>query len=364
MDARFEPCTISWQKPVSVPNLGVMSFRIGVIGTGHIGRLHSRILSEVAGAEFCCVYDQNTQAANEVARAHGVRAADSMEDFIKSVDAATVATPTPFHFSIGKRLLESGRHVLIEKPITETTADAQALVDLAKAKGLSLQVGHVERFNPVLSALEARLHQPRFIESHRLSPYPNRSTEIGVVLDLMIHDLEIILHLVRSPLLSVDAVGVPVLSASEDIANARLHFENGCIANLTVSRVSPERLRKIRVFQEDCYLSLDYMRQEGFVYRMAEEHRRESSLLTKLFASGDTTLVSEFAGRKILREPVPIEKGEPLKRELLDFVRCAKAGAEPKVSGREATAALALALDITNRIQAHGKAHPFVSKKL
>jgi len=229
---------------------------------------------------------------------------------------------------------------------------------------LSLQVGHVERFNPVLSALEARLHQPRFIESHRLSPYPNRSTEIGVVLDLMIHDLEIILHLVRSPLLSVDAVGVPVLSASEDIANARLHFENGCIANLTVSRVSPERLRKIRVFQEDCYLSLDYMRQEGFVYRMAEEHRRESSLLTKLFASGDTTLVSEFAGRKILREPVPIEKGEPLKRELLDFVRCAKAGAEPKVSGREATAALALALDITNRIQAHGKAHPFVAKKL
>jgi len=364
MDASFEPCTISWQKPVSVPNLGVMSFRIGVIGTGHIGRLHSRILSEVAGAEFCCVYDQNTQAANEVARAHGVRAAASMEDFIHSVDAATVATPTPFHFSIGKRLLESGRHVLIEKPITETTADAQALVDLAKAKGLSLQVGHVERFNPVLSALEARLHQPRFIESHRLSPYPNRSTEIGVVLDLMIHDLEIILHLVRSPLLSVDAVGVPVLSASEDIANARLHFENGCIANLTVSRVSPERLRKIRVFQEDCYLSLDYMRQEGFVYRMAEEHRRESSLLTKLFASGDTTLVSEFAGRKILREPVPIEKGEPLKRELLDFVRCAKAGAEPKVSGREATAALALALDITNRIQAHGKAHPFVAKKL
>jgi predicted dehydrogenase len=335
-----------------------MSFRIGVIGTGHIGRLHARILSEVAPEEFVCVYDTNLEAAREVARAHGVHATSSMDEFIGAVDAATVATPTPFHFPIGKRLLEMGRHVLIEKPITETTEDAHALVALAKKHKLALQVGHVERFNPVLSALETRLYHPRFIESHRLSPYPNRSTEIGVVLDLMIHDLEIILHLVRSPLLSVDAVGVPVLSASEDIANARLHFENGCIANLTVSRVSPERLRKIRVFQEDCYLSLDYMRQEGFVYRMAEEHRKESSILTKLFASGDTTIASEFAGRKIVREPVPIEKGEPLKRELADFVRCAKAGSEPKVSGREGTAALELALDITRRIQAHREAHP------
>jgi predicted dehydrogenase len=335
-----------------------MSFRIGVIGTGHIGRLHARILSEVAGGEFCCVYDANAEAAREVAKNHGVKASASLAEFIASVDAATLATPTPFHFSIGKQLLEAGRHVLIEKPITENTDDAHALVALAKSRGLALQVGHVERFNPVLSALENRLHQPRFIESHRLSPYPNRSTEIGVVLDLMIHDIEIILHLVRSPLVSVDAVGVPVLSTSEDIANARLRFENGCVANLTVSRVSPERMRKIRVFQEDCYLSLDYMKQEGFVYRMAGDDRKESSLLAKLFASGDTTIVSEFAGRKILREPVPIEKGEPLKRELADFVRCAKAGAEPKVSGREGTAALELALDITRRIQDHQKAHP------
>ena len=339
-----------------------MSFRIGVIGTGHIGRLHARILAEVAPGEFCCVYDANQAAAQEVARAHGVRAATSLEEFIASVDAATVATPTPFHFDIGRRLLENGRHVLIEKPITETTADAWALVELARQRRLALQVGHVERFNPVLSALEARLHQPRFIESHRLSPFPNRSTEIGVVLDLMIHDLEIILHLVRSPVASLDAVGVAVLSKSEDIANARLRFENGCVANLTVSRVSPERLRKIRVFQEDCYLSLDYMRQEGFVYRMAAEHQKESSLLTKLFASGDTTLVSEFGGRKIIREPVPIQKGEPLKRELADFLQCAKAGAEPKVSGREGTAALELALEITNRIAQNHAQHPFTPR--
>lgn len=339
-------------------NVRDMSFRVGVIGTGHIGRLHSRILSEVAGKDFVCVFDTNAQAAREVAQLHGVRFTTSLDEFISSVDAATVATPTPSHFPIGKMLLEAGKHVLIEKPITETTADAHALVSIAQKRGLALQVGHVERFNPVLSALEARLHHPRFIESHRLSPYPSRSTEIGVVLDLMIHDIEIILHLVRSPVVSVDAVGVPVLSSSEDIANARLRFENGCVANLTVSRVSPERLRKIRVFQEDCYLSLDYMRQEGFVYRMAEEHHKESSLLSKLFASSDSTIVSEFAGRKIVREPVPIEKGESLKRELADFVSCARAGAQPKVSGREGTAALELALDVARRISDHNTQHP------
>lgn len=326
------------------------SCRIGVIGTGHIGRLHARILSEIAGKEFACVYDSNQAAAKEVAAMYGTRAASSMDDFIASVDAATVATPTPFHFPIGTTLLEAGKHVLIEKPITETTEHAQTLVALAQSKGLALQVGHVERFNPVLSALESRLHHPRFIESHRLSPYPNRSTEIGVVLDLMIHDIEIILHLVRSHVTSIDAVGVPVLSKSEDIANARLRFENGCVANLTVSRVSPERLRKIRVFQENAYLSLDYMRQEGFIYRLAEEHMKESSLLSKLFASHESTIVSEFAGRKIVREPVPIEKGEPLKRELADFLACARSGIEPKVSGREGTAALALALEVTRKI--------------
>lgn len=335
-----------------------MSCRIGVIGTGHIGRLHSRILSEIAGPDFRCVFDNNQQAAREVAQQYGIKAASSIEEFIQNVDAATVATPTPFHHPIGMLLLENHKHVLIEKPITETTEHARELVALAQKNGLALQVGHVERFNPVLSALESRLHQPRFIESHRLSPYPARSTEIGVVLDLMIHDLEIILHLVRSPVASIDAVGVPVLSKSEDIANARLRFENGCVANVTVSRVSPERLRKIRVFQEDAYLSLDYMRQEGFLCRMAEEHMKESSLLSKLFSSNDSTIVSEFGGKKIVREPVPIDKGEPLKRELADFLECARAGAQPKVSGREGMAALELALTITQQIAAHNLSHP------
>jgi predicted dehydrogenase len=325
--------------------------RIGVIGTGHIGRIHSRLFSEIAGPNFTAIYDANASAAADVAKQFGTKAVSSLQAFADSVDAATVATPTPSHFEIAKFLLERGKHVLVEKPITETTADARALASIAQERGLVLQVGHVERFNPVLSALEDRLTQPRFIEAHRLSPYPHRSTEIGVVLDLMIHDLEIILHLVKSPLRSVDAVGVPVLSKREDIANARLKFENGCVANITASRVSPERLRKIRVFQEDAYLSLDYQGQAGFIYRLADAGAVESSLLKKLLSGTTSAIVSEFAGRKIVREPVEIEKGEPMKRELADFLACAKAGSRPKVSGYEATAALELALEITRQIE-------------
>src|SRR5204863_6893257 len=175
--------------------------------------------------------------------------------------------------------------------------EAKSLADLAHARGRILQVGHIERFNPVLGALEELLRRPRFIEAHRLSPYPNRSTEIGVVLDLMIHDLEIILHLVRSPVQTIDAVGVPVLSRGEDIANARLRFENGCVANVTSSRISPEQIRKIRVFQEDAYLSLDYQNQSGEIYRRS--------------------------GERLTREDVEIEREEPLKRQLVSFIECA-----------------------------------------
>lgn len=326
--------------------------RVGVVGTGSIGRNHARVLSELKDAKFAAIYDANSATAHELAARFHTTAASSLDEFATLVDAATVATPTPTHFEIGKFLLERGKHVLVEKPITENTADAKALAELAHARGLVLQVGHIERFNPVLGALEAQLDRPRFIESHRLSPYPNRSTEIGVVLDLMIHDLEIILHLVRSPVRSVDAVGVPVLSKGADIANARIRFENDCVANITVSRISPEKLRKIRVFQHNAYLSLDYQAQEGYIYRLGRSDESESSLLRKLLSAKESAIVSEFAGRKIVREPVAIEKGEPLQRELAAFLECARAGSRPKVSGFEATAALELALDITRRIEA------------
>ena len=298
--------------------------RVGVIGVGHIGSNHARLYAEIDSAEFAAVYDVDLARANSIAKKYRATAARSLEEFVEMVDAASVATPTSTHYEVAQPLLDRGKHLLIEKPITDNTVQASHLAEIAARKGLILQVGHVERFNPVLSALESRLTHPRFIEAHRLSPYPDRSTDIGVVLDLMIHDLEIILHLVRSPVQNIDAVGVPVLSKGEDIANARIRFENGCVANVTSSRISPERMRKIRVFQEDAYLSLDYQNQSGEIYRRAD-------------------------GR-IAREKVQIEREEPLKRQLLSFIECASTGRAPRVSGFQATAALELAVEITKRI--------------
>ena len=318
---------------------------------GHIGKNHARLAAELQSANFAAIYDKNRQVAAELAAQFKTRAVESLEEFAGLVDAATIATPTPTHYEIGKYLLEHGKHLLIEKPIAETSAHATELAELARGRGLVLQVGHVERFNPVMSALEKLLTRPRFIESHRLSPYPNRSTEIGVVLDLMIHDLEIILHLVRSPVKNVDAVGVSVLSSREDIANARIRFENGCVANITVSRISPEKMRKIRVFQSNAYLSLDYQAQEGYIFRLARADEEKSSLIKKLLSAKEEAIVSEFAGQKIVREPVEVEKGESLKRELQSFVECCQKGAEPKVSGHQAAAALELALEITRIIE-------------
>ena len=298
--------------------------RLGVVGVGHIGKNHARLYAELAGAQFTAIYDTNRAVAEQRSEEFGVKAVASLDEFAELVDAASIATPTSTHFEIARDLLQRGKHLLVEKPIADDTAQASELAEFAATRGLVLQVGHVERFNPVLSALEKRLTNPRFIEAHRLSPYPNRSTDIGVVLDLMIHDLEIILHLVRSPVQAVDAVGVPVLSRGEDIANARIRFENGCVANITSSRISPEQMRKIRVFQEDVYLSLDYQNQSGEMYRRTAE------------------------GLK--REEVEIEPGEPLKRELAAFIECAATGRAPKVSGFQAAAALELAVDITRRI--------------
>jgi predicted dehydrogenase len=298
--------------------------RVGVAGVGHIGSNHARIYAELPSVEFSAVYDIDAARAKAIAKKYAVTAAKSLEEFADLVDAVSVATPTSTHHAIAHPLLTLGKHLLVEKPITENTIEASELVEVAARRGLVLQVGHVERFNPILSALEARLNHPRFIEAHRLSPYPDRSTDIGVVLDLMIHDLEVILHLVRSPVQHIDAVGVPVLSRGEDIANARLRFQNGCVANITSSRISPERMRKIRVFQEDAYLSLDYQNQSGEVYRRVD-------------------------GR-ITREKVQVEREEPLKRQLLSFAECASTGREPRVSGFQATAALELAVEITKRV--------------
>lgn len=306
------------------------AFRVGVAGVGAIGRNHARVMAELAAAsggviEFGAIYDVDQARAEELAASFNTKAVSSLEDFVGLVDAATVAVPTTAHREIGGVLLDNGKHVLVEKPIADSLDEAQWLVNKAQDCGLILQVGHIERFNPVMRQLEERMNNPRFIESHRLSPFPNRSMDIGVVLDVMIHDIEIVLHLVKSPLVEVDSVGIPVLTRREDIANARLKFENGCVANITASRVSPEKLRKIRVFQSECYLSLDYQEQSGWIYRRD--------------------------GMQIVREEVRVEKDEPLKLELAAFVECARQGKRPMVSGQEGTEALRLALQITEQIE-------------
>src|ERR1043165_2984159 len=321
---------------------GANDVKVSVIGTGSLGKEHVRIYSELHRAKlvnFVGVYDVVTDTARKLAEKYGVRTFNSVEEMALATAAISIVTPTTTHFSLAKTALQKSKHLLVENPMTDSAIQAAELVQLAQQNNCVLQVGHVERFNPVFNYLQKVATEPRFIEVHRLSPYPARSTDIGVVLDLMIHDLDVVLAFVKSPVTSVDGVGIPVLSKTEDIANARLRFANGCIANMTVSRVSPERMRKIRVFsggETPSYISLDYRAQEGFIYRIAREGEAESSLLKKLLHSKDTTIVSEFAGKRIVREPVPIAKEEPLKLELEHFVQCVRERQTPMVSGEAA----------------------------
>jgi predicted dehydrogenase len=332
--------------------------KVAVLGTGSLGKEHARIYAELAAAglvEFAGVYDVVAERARQVAAACRTRALASLEEALAAGEAFSVVTPTSTHFALAARLLAAGKHVLVEKPMTDRADQAEELIRLARHHDVVLQVGHVERFNPVFHYLQQVVREPRFIEGHRLSPYPARSTDVGVVLDLMIHDLDVVLAFVAAPVVHVDAVGIPVLSASEDIANARLRFANGCVANLTASRVSAERLRKIRVFSsapEPAYVSLDYRAQAGYLYRLARADAPPSSLLQKLLAARDTTVVSEFGGKRIVREPVPITREEPLKLELRSFVECVQAHRQPVVSGEAAKRALDLAFEITRQIRA------------
>ena len=303
-----------------------MRLRAGVAGSGSMGRNHARCYSLIREVELAAVYDADLERAQAVADEFGAKAVDSLEALAEACDLASVAVPTIAHLEVGGELMSRGLHVLMEKPIAPSVEEAKQLVELAEERDRILQIGHIERFNPVMRELEAKLNHPKFIESHRLSPFPNRSIDIGVVLDLMIHDLEIILHLVKSPVASIDAVGVPVLMKSEDIANARLRFENGCVANVTASRISPERLRKIRVFQDDGYLSLDYQEQSGEMFWKE--------------------------GGAIQKATVEVEKDEPLNLELAAFVESVQEGKTPAVTGKQGADALAIALEITRQIEA------------
>jgi predicted dehydrogenase len=330
--------------------------KVGVVGVGHLGTHHARIYSEIAKrsngrCEFIGVFDTDKLKVRALTEKYGGGTFETPEELANFVDAVSIATPTETHFNVARAFLERGKHVLVEKPITNNVHDAEQLVALARQNKCLLQVGHVERFNPVLRYLNEVVAEARFIEVHRLSPYPGRSIDIGVVLDLMIHDLDVVLSLVKSPLASIDAIGIPVLSTTEDIANARLKFANGCVANITASRVSPDKMRKIRLFGRTdigaAYISLDYMKQEGELYRVAGDEAQESGLLKKLLAGKHATIVSEFAGKKIVREPVPIERDEPLKLELQHFLESVRLRRQPLVTGEAAKQALEVAMEIT-----------------
>ena len=302
--------------------------RIAVIGVGHVGRHHARILCDVPGVELAGIIDVNPQRAQEIAESCRTRVLAGPAA-LDGVDAVTIAVPTASHAAVARPLLERGVPVLVEKPLARSVAEADALLDLARRGRALLAVGHTERFNPAVEAARSHLHSPRFIECHRLGTFSERSLDIDVVFDLMIHDLDVILSLVGSPVTSIDAVGVPVLTPKIDIANVRLRFASGCIANLTASRISRDRVRKIRFFQADSYVAVDYAAQDLEVWR----------------------LVRPPAGLPVIeggKQPVATE--EPLRRELMDFVGAVREGRPPAVTGEAGRDALDLAQRITEQM--------------
>ncbi|MEZ5276272.1 MAG: Gfo/Idh/MocA family oxidoreductase [Opitutaceae bacterium] len=299
--------------------------KCGVAGVGYLGRHHARIYHALEQVELVGVFEPDDGRANEVCREYGCRRFDSLEALGQACEAISVVVPTDRHCEVALPLLAASCHLLIEKPLCSSAAEAEAIVQAAREAGVLVQVGHIEHFNPVMSYLEKEVDRPRFITTERLAPFQPRGTEVGVVLDLMIHDIGIVLQLVRSPVVRVESVGVSVLSPTEDIANARITFENGCVANLNASRVSQKKLREIRVFQDSAYLSLDFMNQAGHLVKKS--------------------------GQILNQEEIPIEKGEPLLLELASFTESVLEAREPKVGATLGRNALELALAITGQIR-------------
>lgn len=298
---------------------------IAVVGIGHLGSRHLKVYSELAEkTNIIGICDPKEDRTQKFCEHYRVKLFSNHKDLVGKVDAVSVCVPTVNHFEITRDFLNGGAHVLVEKPITTTLKEADQLINLAEKKGLKLQVGHVERFNSAFQAIASFASHPLFIECHRLNQFPNRSLDIGVVMDLMIHDIDIILGLVKSKIKDIQAIGVKVLTDKEDIANSRITFKNGCVCNLTASRVSDDVTRKIRIFLDDTYISLDYMNQQAFVYKKS--------------------------GLAISKNALPIEKEEPLKKEIESFLECILENKPPVVSGIEGKEALAVALTITQKI--------------
>jgi predicted dehydrogenase len=306
--------------------------RAGVIGVGYLGRFHAQKYAALDNVDLVGIADSCRERAEEVAAEVGTTACTDYRELLARVDLVSIVVPTQYHFPVAKACLEAGCHILLEKPVTQTVEEAEALIRLAAERRLVFQVGHLERFNPAIMALKGVLKGPLFIESHRLAPFKARGTDVNVVLDLMIHDIDIILNMVPSSVKLVNSVGVPVLSNEVDIANARLQFENGCVANVTASRVSREAMRKIRIFQPDAYISIDYQERKISIFRKDGEGLPIPGL------------------PHVTMEEKSFEQGDALLTEIKAFVDAISTGSAPPVTGEDGKRALELALQINRKL--------------
>jgi len=303
--------------------------RVGVVGVGHLGQHHARLLSGMPEATLVAVVDTDAARAQEVGGRYGVAGTAHWRDLVGRVDAVSIAVPTVAHCEVALRCIEAGMAVLVEKPMAASVQEADAIIEAAARRGVTLGVGHTERFNPAAAAALPFVSRPRFVEVHRLGTFPERSLDIDVIFDLMIHDLDLLLTSVGSDVVDLEVVGVNVLTPKADIANARIRFASGCIANLTASRISREKVRKARFFQQDAYVSIDFGAREAEMYRLLRGN-----------------------GRPVIQGgPIPVSPEEPLQRELADFVSAVRAGRAPTVSGAAGREALALATRIADAMQ-------------
>jgi predicted dehydrogenase len=327
--------------------------RVGVVGVGHLGQHHARVLAATPGVELVGVADARPDQARAVAERTSTRAFDDYRELLDRVDAVSVAVPTRLHREIAGAFLERGVATMVEKPLAASLDEAEELVGLARACGAVLQVGHIERFNPALSALEGMDLRPRYIAAERLSTYTFRSTDIGVVLDLMIHDIDLILSLVSAPVRAVAAVGVSVFGGHEDIANARIEFEDGCVANLTASRASTQAAREMRLFGDEGHAALDFATRQGTLIRPSDRLRQGEVDIDGLDLSQPTAVKERVFGKILRVDRVQAEGREPLAMELEDFVRAARGLSRPRVGGDDALRAMRLADQVLRSLNAH-----------
>ena len=318
---------------------------IGVIGVGHLGVHHASHLTKIKNANFVGLFDSNTQRAEEISKKLNTKSFDSIDSLLDNVEALSIVTPTPTHHSVAEKCIKRGKHVFIEKPITSSVNDAEYLIELAKKHSTIIQVGHIERFNPALLALSNLEIEPKYIEVHRMAPFTSRGTDVPVVLDLMIHDIDLILSFISSPVEEIYANGVSIMTNSVDIANARIKFENGSIANITSSRVAKDRVRKIKMFQQDLYVTIDFLAGISEVYKAMGATQNDPQAIMSAPLVG-----ADGKHRQIFYEKPTVKKTDALKAELKNYINAVLGKEKPMVDGFAGKQALDVAIKIHDKI--------------